>query len=198
MSQGGLRVRTRRPAAGLVEVLVHEGTDGMRLPCDVADQATELRLRFRELAPEQRRFVHRMVACRHWANTGATCWRPGHWFAQPKARLPRPAQGVRRRSAKREGARVWSGHDPRRAFPLDSTTPFAALESRIGQHWQFSEETMRAHRSCVEPCASGQVAPIQRAGCRERRSRATPDQGRPVTSFRTTHTRHAFRTSAMH
>lgn len=67
MSQGGLRVRTRRPAAGLVEVLVHEGTDGMRLPCDVvgsnvADQATELRLRFRELAPEQRRFVHRMVA----------------------------------------------------------------------------------------------------------------------------------------
>ena len=85
MSQGGLRVRTRRPAAGLVEVLVHEGTDGMRLPCDVADQATELRLRFRELAPEQRRFVHRMVACRHWANTAATCWRPGHWFAQPKA-----------------------------------------------------------------------------------------------------------------
>jgi hypothetical protein len=66
MSEGGMRVRTRRPAAGPLEVLVHEGTDGMRLTCDVVGsnvtgQTTELRLRFQNLAPEQRRFIHRMV-----------------------------------------------------------------------------------------------------------------------------------------
>lgn len=67
MSEGGLRVLTSGPAAGAVEVLIHEGIEGVRLGCDVVGarregHATELRLRYRELSVSDRRFVRRMVS----------------------------------------------------------------------------------------------------------------------------------------
>jgi hypothetical protein len=66
MSEGGLRLHTRKPMTGAVEVTIHEGSDSIRLVCDVRGSSqdggqAQLRLRFRELSNEQRRFVHRMV-----------------------------------------------------------------------------------------------------------------------------------------
>ncbi len=66
LSASALHVQTRRPADGAVELIVHEGRDGVRIPCEVvrsslSGQTTDIVMRFRDLTPDQVDFVRRMM-----------------------------------------------------------------------------------------------------------------------------------------